>query len=66
MNTLKLLFGNVLEICLLITIISMIYMTIMGIDITEPQKTIAVMIVSAFFWRDIPKGLSFKSDTNGA
>ena len=47
-------FDYVTEICLVIIVISMIVMTYMWIEITEPMKTISLMIVSAFFGSKTP------------
>lgn len=57
---------NILEVCLLLIIVAMILMTWYHIEITEPMKTLALMVVSAFFGQKMPWGLPSKKDSNGA
>lgn len=54
-NFLKLLFDNITEICLVIIIISIVVMTFLWIEITEPLKTISSLVVWAFFGKSVPK-----------
>ena len=59
--SMKYIFKYTMEICLLLIVISMIAMTMLSIEVTEPMKTISLMIVSAYFWQKIPEVL--KSNT---
>jgi len=56
----------ILEVCLLITIVSIVLMTWYHIEITEPMKSLAVMIASAFFSNKIPWGLQSNKNSDGA
>ena len=47
-------FDYVTEICLLVIVIAIIVMTFMWIEVTEPLKTIASLVVGAFFGAKVP------------
>ena len=48
------LLDRVMEISLLLVIAWALILTIFWIEITEPMKTIALMVVSAYFGQKIP------------
>lgn len=54
MKLLKLLLKNITEICLISLIIAIIVMNLFSIEVTEPLKTVVMLVVGAFFWAKTP------------
>ncbi len=44
-------FSSATKIVLLMITLAVIVMTFMWIEITEPMKTISIMVVSFYFWQ---------------
>jgi len=54
MKLLKLLLKNITEICLILLIVAIIVMNLFSIEVTEPLKTVVMLVVWAFFWAKTP------------
>ena len=54
MKLLKLLLKNITEICLILLIVAIIVMNLFSIEVTEPLKTVVMLVVGAFFWAKTP------------
>lgn len=54
----KIFYKSATKITLLLIVISVIALNFMQIEVTEPLKTMAVAVISFYFWQKIPSSLN--------